>query len=109
MNRLLSFRRLSLIFLCLFAVLVGGTLLVQRFWLDPVTKCEEKGSWWFAEEKRCVTPVYIPDITKRAPGVSRAEASEARNRELAAIESRAIQEKAARAAETARQRAALEN
>lgn len=108
MHRLLTFRRLSVIFLALFAVLTAGVLVAQRFWIDPVERCEGSGSWWFAEERRCVTPIYIPDITGRAEGVTRAQASAEKNRELAVEERRAVQEKAALGAEVRRQREALE-
>ena len=107
MNRLLSFKRLSFLFGATFLVLVGGTVLVQRFWIDPVEKCETSGRWWYAEENRCVTPTYLPNITKRAPGVSRAEASAQQNRERVEIEHRLALEKKARDAEVERQRDAL--
>jgi len=105
MTRFLTMRRLSLLFFGIFGVLVAGTLLVQRFWIAPAERCEKGGQWWYAEERRCVTPIYIPDITKRAPGVSRAEASNEQNRELLEIEARLKAEKAARDAATARERA----
>ena len=107
MNRFLTMKRLSLMFFALFAVLVTGTLLVQRFWIEPEQKCESQGRWWYAEESRCVTPTYLPDITGRAAGVSRAEASDQQNRELLVIEKRLADEKAARAAATVRDRKAL--
>ena len=104
MTRFLTMKRLSLLFFSIFGVLVAGTLLVQRFWIAPAERCEKGGQWWYAAEGRCVTPIYIPDITKRAPGVSRAEASNEQNRELLTIEARLKAEKAARDAATARER-----
>ena len=107
MNRFLTMKRLSLMFFALFAVLVTATLLAQRFWIEPEEKCENQGRWWYAEERRCVTPTYLPDITGRPEGVSRAEASDQKNRELLVIEKRLAEEKAARAAATVRDRKAL--
>ncbi len=105
MNRFLTMRRLSILFFGIFAVLVAGTLVFQRFYVAPAEKCEGQGRWWWAEERTCLTPIYLPDITGRPAGVSRAEASNEQNRELLAIEDRLKAEKAARAAATARDRA----
>lgn len=107
MNRFLSFKRLSILFVAVFAVMAGGTLLAQHFWIAPEQKCEKSGQWWYAEEGRCVTPIYIPNITKRAPGVTRAQASDEQNRELLVIEDRLEVEKAAREAAVVRDREAL--
>ncbi len=105
MNRFLTMRRLSLLFFGLFAVLTLGAVAFQKFYVAPEQSCENSGRWWFAEEQRCVTPTYLPDITGRPAGVSRAEASDQQNRELLAIEERLASEKAARDAATARDRA----
>lgn len=106
MNRFLTTRRLAIMFFSLFAVLVSGVLAFQYFYVAPAEKCEETGRWWYAEGRECVQPIYLPDITGRPAGVSRAEASDVRNRELLAIEDRLAAERAARAAATDRDRAA---
>ena len=105
MNRFLTMRRLSILFFGIFAVLVAGAFAFQRFYVAPEEKCESQGRWWWAEERRCVTPTYLPDITGRPAGMSRAEASDQKNRELLQIEDRLAAEKAARTAATARDRA----
>lgn len=105
MNRFLTMRRLSILFVGIFALLVAGAFAFQRFYVAPEEKCEGQGRWWYAETRTCLTPIYLPDITGRPAGVSRAEASDQQNRELLAIEDRLIAEKAARAAATARDRA----
>lgn len=105
MNRFLTMRRLSILFFGVFAVLVAGAFAFQRFYVAPADKCEGQGRWWYAEERRCLTPIYLPDITGRPAGVTRAEASNEQNRELLAIEERLKAERAARDAATARDRA----
>jgi hypothetical protein len=107
MNRFLTTRRLALLFFAIFGVLVGGLVLVQRFWVDPQEACERDGRWWYPEERRCLTPIYLPDITGRPEGVSREEASNAANRELLAIEERLAAESDARDAAIERQREEL--
>lgn len=107
MHRLLTMRRLSIMFLSLFAVATAGMLTYQHFRIDPERKCAKNGQWYFAEEGRCVTPIYIPEITKRAPGVSREEASRQRNAEVYRLEEEVRREKARLAYEAAEQRRAL--
>lgn len=107
MKRFLTGRRLAILFVALFALSLGGVFAYTHFVTGPADKCAEKGQWWYPEEKRCLTPIYLPDITGRAPGVSRAEASAEQNRELVRLEHQIAAEKAARQAETDRQRAAL--
>lgn len=104
MNRFLTMRRLSILFGGIFVVLALGAVAYQRFYVAPEDRCEAQGRWWYAEEQRCVTPTYLPDITGRPAGVTRAEASDERNRELLAIEDRLAAERAARAAATERDR-----
>ena len=104
MNRFLTMRRLSILFLGVFAVLVAGAFAFQRFYVAPAEACEQTGRWWYAEGRECVQPIYLPDITGRPEGVSRAEASDQQNRELLVIEERLAAEKAARAAATERDR-----
>ena len=105
MNLFLTMRRLSILFFSLFAVLVSGVLAFQHFYVAPAEKCEETGRWWYAEGRECVQPIYLPDITGRPAGVNRADASDARNRELLEIEDRLAAERAARTAATERDRA----
>ena len=107
MKRFLTIRRLSILFVVLFGLSLGGLFAYTHFVTGPIEKCAEKGQWWYPEEKRCLTPIYLPDITKRAPGVSRAEASAEQNRELVRIERELAAEKRARQTETDRQSAAL--
>ena len=108
MNRLLTMRRLSILFFGIFAVLVAGAFAFQRFYVAPADQCEQSGRWWYAEGRECVQPIYLPDITGRPAGVTRAEASDEQNRELLAIEDRLEAERAARAAATERDRADYE-
>jgi len=109
MTRFLTMRRLTILFFGIFALLVGGVVIVQSFWVEPADKCEDNGGWWYAEGRSCETPVSIAEITGRPIGVSRAEASAEKNRELVAIETRLGNERAARQAAIARDRAALKN
>ena len=105
MTRFLTMRRLTFLFLGIFAVLVAGAFAFQRFYVAPADACEQTGRWWYEEGRECVQPIYLPDITGRPEGMSRADASNQQNRELLAIEDRLAAEKAARAAATERDRA----
>ena len=107
MHRLLSMKRLSLLFLATFAVLVGGVFAWQALVVAPGERCEAEGRWWDPETEICAQPISIAEITDRPIGQSRAEASDAKNRELIAIEDRLAAARAARDAETERQREAL--
>jgi hypothetical protein len=106
MKRFLSMKRLSIMFVSLFGLSTAGMLIHQHFWIDPAERCEKSGRWYYAADRSCVTPIYIPEITGRAPGQSRAEASAARNREVVELEAEAARQKAALAAEVRRQREA---
>lgn len=105
MNRFLTMRRLTLLFGAIFAILVVGAFAFQRFYVAPEDACTQSGRWWYEEGRECVQPIYLPDITGRPAGVTRAEASDQQNRELLAIEDRLAAEKAARTAQTERDRA----
>ncbi|WGM32872.1 hypothetical protein [Brevundimonas sp. NIBR11] len=105
MNRFLTMRRLSILFGALFAVLALGAVAYQRFYVAPEDACTRSGRWWYEEGRECVQPIYLPDITGRPAGVTRAQASDEQNRELLQIEDRLAAEKAARAAATERDRA----
>src|SRR5690606_39212336 len=78
----LSFKRLSFIFLAIFAVLMIGVLVFERFWVAPGDRCEAEGGWYDRESRTCAQPIYIPDITGRQPGESREEASRRNANEL---------------------------
>ena len=105
MKRFLSFRRLGLIFLALFCVTTVGTLGFQRYWAGPQERCEADGKWFDRKSGICAQPISIAEITGRPIGVSRAEASAAKNRELVDIEHSLRDQKAAREAATEAERA----
>ncbi|CAN5176500.1 hypothetical protein BH10PSE1_BH10PSE1_12570 [soil metagenome] len=107
MTRFLTMKRLGILFCSLFAIAMAGMFTYQHFVVDPEDKCVAQGRWWYAEGRKCVTPTYLPDITGRPAGMSRAEASNAKNRELIEIEHRLAAEEAARQAATDRARAGL--
>ena len=108
MHRLLTMKRLSVLFLATFAVLVGGVFAYQALVVAPGERCEAGGRWWDPGSGICAQPISIAEITDRPIGQSRAEASDAKNRELIAIEDRLAAERAARNADAARQRRILE-
>lgn len=105
MHRLLTMRRLSVLFAGLFALVLGGVFLLQHFWVEPGERCERDGRWWDPETRICAQPISIAEITGRPNGASRAEASAEKNRELVQIERRLAAERRATKAEIDRQRA----
>ena len=107
MHRLLTMKRLSVLFLTIFAVLLGGVFAYQALVVAPGDRCEASGRWWDPSTGVCAQPISIAELTKRPIGQSRAEASHEKNRELIQIEDRLKAERAARNAEVERQRAAL--
>ena len=107
MHRLLTMKRLSVLFLATFAVLVGGVFAWQALVVAPGERCEADGGWWDPGEEICGRPVSIAEITGRPIGQSRAEASDAKNRELIQLEDRLAAARAERDAEVRRQREAL--
>ena len=107
MHRLLTMKRLSILFLSLFAVLVGAVFAWQSLVVAPGDRCEAGGKWWDPEGRQCAQPVSIAEITGRPNPGERAAASAAKNRELVDIEHRLATEQRARDAETDRQRAAM--
>ncbi len=109
MRRFLTFPRLALLFSVLFALSVGTVFLFDRFWIGPEQACEQSGRWWYPEERQCLTPIYLPNITGRPAGVTREQASDEANRELLAIERRLAAEDAARDAAIQRQREELQS
>ena len=107
MHRFLSIKRLSFMFFGLFAVLVAGAMTFQAFWLNPGKRCEAAGKWYDMDNRICAQPISIAEITGRPNGVSRAQASDEKNRELIRIEDQLAAQDRARAAEITRQKAAL--
>ncbi|MEH6664607.1 MAG: hypothetical protein V7678_07125 [Brevundimonas sp.] len=92
----LSFKRLAFIFLAIFAVLMVGVLVFERFWVAPGDRCEAAGGWYDRETRTCAQPIYIPDITGRQPGESREAASRRNAAELVQLERRIAAREAAR-------------
>ena len=107
-SRYLSMKRLSILLVALFVIGVGGAMIFDRYWLAPGDACEAKGNWYDIESRTCATPVYVPDITGRPAGQSRADASNAKNRELLKLEAEVKRQEAVIAADAARQRENLE-
>ena len=96
MHRFLSFRRLGIAFFGLFGMIVAGLLVYQQFWVSPGERCEAAGNWYDVTTRTCATPIFIPDITGRPIGVSRLEASKAKNAELLVLERQVAEQKKAR-------------
>jgi hypothetical protein len=109
MLRLLTMKRLSVLFLATFAVLVGAVFVYQAVVVAPEERCERGGGWWDGEGGVCARPVSIAEKIEELEGMSRAEASAVRNRELVDIEHRLAAAQAARDADAERQRRALES
>ena len=107
MKRFLTFPRLSMIFLGVFGVMLAGIFVLQTVWVSPGERCEARGDWYDIETRTCATPIYIPDITGRPAGVTRAEASDAKNRELVQLEAQAAEQRRAVDAAVAQQRQEL--
>ena len=107
MHRFLSIKRLSFMFFGLFAVLVAGAMTFQAFWLNPGKRCEADGNWYDVETRTCATPIYIPDITHRPAGMTRAQASAEKNAELVRLENQAVIQQAAIDAAVEKERAKM--
>lgn len=107
MKRFLTFPRLIMIFFALFGLSIMGVFAVQAYWVAPGERCEAAGKWYDMENRICAQPISIAEITGRPNGVSRAEASAEKNRELVRIEHELAAQDRARDAEVARQKAAL--
>lgn len=107
MHRLLTMKRLSILFLSIFAVLMGGMFAYENLVVAPGERCEAGGQWWDPERRVCAQPISIAEITGRPNPGERAAASEAKNRELLAIEDSLAAQRRARDADRERQRAAL--
>lgn len=107
MHRLLTFKRLSVMFLTAFVGCLGLVFAYEHFVRAPGERCEAQGKWWDREGRVCAQPISIAEITGRPNGVSREEASRQKNRELVAIERQLAANERAVAADADRQRAAL--
>ncbi len=107
MHRLLSMKRLSILFLSIFAVLLAGMFAYERLVVAPGDRCEAGGKWWDPETRVCAQPISIAEITGRPNPGERAAASAEKNRELVAIEDSLAARKRARDADADRQREAL--
>jgi hypothetical protein len=107
MHRLLTMKRLSILFLSIFAVLLAGMFAYERLVVAPGDRCEAGGKWWDPETKVCAQPISIAEITGRPNPGERAAASAEKNRELVAIEDSLAARQRARDADTERQRVAL--
>jgi hypothetical protein len=107
MHRLLTMKRLSILFLSIFAVLLAGMFAYERLVVAPGDRCEAGGKWWDPETRVCAQPISIAEITGRPNPGERAAASAEKNRELVAIEDSLAARKRARDADADRQRAAL--
>lgn len=108
MKRFLTFPRLAMLFTGLFGLMVVGIFAVQNYWVSPGERCEADGKWYDMETRICAQPISIAEITGRPIGVSRAEASAEKNRDLVRIESELAARDRANAAEVVRQKAALD-
>ena len=108
MKRFLSFRRLGVIYLALFAVATVGVLGFQRYWMGPEERCTAEGKWFDRKSRICAQPISIAEITGRPIGTSREEASRAKNRELVEIEHYLRDQKLARDAATEAERARVQ-
>lgn len=106
MHRLLTMKRLSVLFLSIFAVLVAGVVAYENMVVAPGDRCEAGGQWWDPETRVCAQPISIAETGRPDPG-ERAAASAAKNRELVAIEDSLAAQRRARDADADRQRAAL--
>ena len=79
MHRLLSMKRLSILFLSIFAVLLAGMFAYERLVVAPGDRCEAGGKWWDPETRVCAQPISIAEITGRPNPGERAAASVARS------------------------------
>lgn len=107
MKRFLTFPRLAMLFAGVFGLAIIGVFVVQNYWVAPGKRCEAEGKWYDMETRYCAQPISIAQITRRPIGVSRAQASDEKNRELVRIEHELAAQAKARDAEIERQRAAL--
>ncbi len=105
MKRFLTIRRLSVLFFSIFGLMMVGVFVFQRYWMEPGERCEAEGKWYDMESRICAQPISIAEITGRPIGVSRADASAEKNKELVEIEDQLNAQKRARDAATEAERA----
>ena len=109
MSRFLTTKRLGILFAVLFSLSLVGVFTYQHFYVDPQERCVAEGRWWYEDGRECVTPLYLPNITGRPAGVTRADASNAKNRELIQLEDEVAQQQRALREQVAREKAQIEN
>ena len=105
MKRFLTIRRLSVLFFGIFGLMLIGVFVFQRYWMEPGERCEAEGKWYDIESRICAQPISIAEITGRPIGVTRAQASAEKNKELVVIEDELSAQKRARDAATEAERA----
>ena len=105
MKRFLTIRRLSVLFFSIFGLMIAGVFVFQRYWMEPGDRCEAEGKWYDIESRICAQPISIAEITGRPIGVTRAQASAEKNKELVVIEDELSAQKRARDAATEAERA----
>ena len=105
MKRFLTIRRLSVLFFGIFGLMIVGVFVFQRYWMEPGERCEAEGKWYDIESRICAQPISIAEITGRPIGVTRAQASAEKNKELVVIEDELNAQKRARDAATEAERA----
>jgi hypothetical protein len=108
MKRFLTIRRLSVLFFGIFGLMLIGVFVFQRYWMEPGERCEAEGKWYDIESRICAQPISIAEITGRPIGVTRAEASAEKNKELVGIEDQLNAQKRARDAATEAERARVQ-
>jgi hypothetical protein len=83
MNR--NIRRLAIIFVGVFAILVVAVGVLQYGWLSPEKRCKAQNKWWEGGQRVCAQPVLTSDITGRliTDDKARAEAEAAVGRKSA--------------------------
>jgi hypothetical protein len=107
MKRFLTMGRLSVLFFSLFAVMLAGIFVFQRYWVAPGDRCEAEGKWYDIESRICAQPISIAEITGRPLPGARAQASAEKNKELVVIENQLTAQKHARDAATEAERARI--
>ena len=108
MKRFLTFPRLAMLFAGVFGLAVIGIFALQDYWVAPGKRCEAAGKWYDMDNRICAQPISIAEITGRPIGVTRAEASAEKNKELVGIEDQLNAQKRARDAATEAERARVQ-
>lgn len=63
MSRLIA--NAKLLVLSLFFVASAGAVWYDWAYIWPVKRCDERGAWWDAQDRECLTPMPIWRITGR--------------------------------------------